>query len=155
MGRLIAVAVGDRPGLRKRPVELGRLLADHGLEGDRHAGRGPRQLSLLDSAVLDALGSAGGTVGPGELGENLLVEGVPLDELRPGTKLRVGSAIVEITEVRPLCRSVHEVDPRALKVMVDRPGRMARVIRSGVVRPGDPVAPVGEGPELQGGVTGR
>src|SRR5215211_5933539 len=84
-GRLVSVAVGDQPGLKKRPIELGRLVADRGLEGDRHGGRGPRQLSLLDAAVLEAMRAEGIAVDPGELGENLLIARVvATGEIRPG-----------------------------------------------------------------------
>lgn len=147
MGRLVSVAVGDRPGLSKRPVDVGHLMADYGLEGDRHADGGPRQLSLLDAAVLEALRAGGAAVEPGALGENLLVDGVALDELRPGELLRIGTAIVEITQARPVCRSVREVDPRALTTLADRPGKMARVVLAGEVRPNDPVEVLGEPPK--------
>lgn len=146
MGRLVSVAVGDQPGLTKRAAEVGRLIADYGLEGDRHAGSGPRQLSLLDASVVDALRAAGATVEPGALGENLLIADVPLDELRPGVRLRIGAAIVEITQARPVCKSVRTADARALKVLAGRPGQMARVVISGEVRPGDPVRTVDDQP---------
>jgi MOSC domain-containing protein YiiM len=142
MGRIVAVAVGERPGLKKRPVEVGRLMADHGLVGDRHAGPGPRQVSLLDARVADLLRSMGIAVEPGDLGENLLLADVPLGDLQPGARLRVGGAVVEITEVRRPCRSVREVDPRALKALVGHAGQMARVVSSGDIRPGDSVAPI-------------
>ena len=143
-GQLVSVAIGDRSGIRKRPVESGQLRSGHGLVGDRHADGGPRQLSLLDAAVLEAMRSGGMTVGPGALGENLLIAGIPLDELQPGTRLQVGAAVVEITQPRPACRNVREVDPRALKALVGRSGRMARVVTSGEVHPGDSVHLVGD-----------
>ncbi len=143
-GTVVSVAVGDRPGLCKRPVKSGQLRKDHGLVGDRHADGGPRQLSLLDAAVIVEMRSAGMAVAPGALGENLLVAGLPLAELRPGTRLRVGTAVIEITQTRPACRSVREVDPRALKALVGRSGQMARVVTSGEVHPGDPVEMVGD-----------
>lgn len=144
MGRLVALAVGDRPGLGKRAVESGKLVADHGLEGDRHAGSGPRQLSLLDAAVVNELRASGIAVDIGSLGENLLVDGLPLDGLAVGTRLRVGEAVVEITQPRPLCTSVRAVDERALKALVGRAGRMARVVSSGRIRPGDAVESVAD-----------
>ena len=139
MGRLVSIALGDGPGLRKRPVRSGRLIADYGLEGDRHAGSGARQLSLLDAGVAASMRAAGIPVEPGALGENLTVEGVPLQELRPGARLRVGVAILEITQVRPACNSVRQLDPRALKALVGHSGQMARVVASGEIQPGDAV----------------
>ena len=145
MGRLVSICVGDRPGLRKRPVPSGRLIADYGLQGDRHAGSGARQLSLLDAAVAASMQAAGIPVEPGALGENLTIEGVPLQQLRPGTRLRVGAAVLEITQVRPACNSVRQLDRRALKALVGHSGQMARVVSSGEIRPGDPVEPLDAG----------
>ncbi len=136
-GRLLSIAVGDQPGLWKRPVSSGRLIADHGLQGDRHAGAGSRQISLLDASVAAAMRSAGIPVRPGALGENFVIEGIPLQELRPGARLRIGSAVLEITHVRPACNSVRQLDPRALKALVGHSGQMARVVTSGEIFPGD------------------
>ena len=139
MGRLVSIAVGDRPGLRKRPVASGRLIADYGLEGDRHAGSGARQLSLLDADVAATMRAAGIPVEPGALGENLIIQGVGLQELRPGSRLRVGAAVLEITQVRPACNNVRQLDTRTLKALVGHSGQMARVVSSGEIRPGDAV----------------
>ena len=139
MGTLIGIAMGEANGLKKQPVDAVKLIAGHGMEGDRHAGPGPRQVSLLDAAVLDDLRAAGIAAGHGDLGENLLVADVPLDDVPLGTQLRVGAAVVEITEVRQPCRSVREVDPRALKALVGRAGLMAKVVATGEIRRGDSV----------------
>jgi MOSC domain-containing protein YiiM len=139
VGRLIAVSASADAGLTKYPLEVGRLVADHGLEGDRHARGGPRQVSLLDETVAESMRAVGMPIAPGALGENLLIAGIPLDELTPGSCLRIGEAIVEITEPRRPCRNVRATDPRALKAMVGHAGQMARVVASGEVRPGDPV----------------
>jgi MOSC domain-containing protein YiiM len=53
--------------------------------------------------------------------------------------------MVEITEARTPCRSVRQVDPRALKALVGHAGQMARVVTSGEVRPGDAVVLVDVG----------
>ena len=151
MGRLVSICVGDRPGLRKRPVPSGRLIANYGLEGDRHAGSGARQLSLLDAAIAASMQDAGIPVEPGALGENLTIEGIPLQGLRPGARLRVGAAVLEITQVRPACNSVRQLDPRALKALVGHSGQMARVVTSGELHPGDPVELLEAGQESFGG----
>jgi MOSC domain-containing protein YiiM len=65
-------------------------------------------------------------------------------QLPDGTRLRIGDAELEITGDRPACRELLEVHVDALKALVGRTGKMARVVRSGVVRPGDPIELVGE-----------
>ena len=46
-------------------------------------------------------------------------------------------ATLEITGDRPACKELLEVHTDALKALVGRTGKMARVVRGGTVRPGD------------------
>jgi len=142
--RLVSVNVNATREFRKLPRTEGRLIANFGLEGDRHAGRPQRQVSILNAETVSELAEAGMPVEPGILGENITVEGVPVMRLPDGTRLRVGEAELEITGDRPACRELLEVHKDALKAMVGRTGKMARVVRGGTVRPGDPIELIGE-----------
>jgi len=147
--RLISVNVNASKEFRKLPRAEARLIADYGLEGDRHAGRPLRQVSILNAETVSELAEAGMPVVPGVLGENITVEGVPVMQLEDGTRIRVGDAELEITGDRPACKELLEVHHNALKALVGRTGKMARVVRGGTVRPGDPIELVGE-PEADG-----
>ena len=46
-GRVLAVCTSEDKGEKKRDIGQGLLIADHGLEGDAHAGSWHRQVSLL------------------------------------------------------------------------------------------------------------
>lgn len=140
MAQLVSVNANMAKEFRKLPRESGRLVADFGLEGDRHAGRPMRQVSLQDVQIVDELAARGMPVAPGILGENLTLQGVPLAELGEGVRLRIGDgAELEISGDRPACRELLEVHPDALKALVGRAGKMARVLSGGTIRPGDPV----------------
>ena len=142
--RLVSVNSNAQKQFRKLPRPEGRLVADFGLEGDRHAGRPERQVSILNVETVRELAQAGMPVAPGVLGENITVEGVPVMQLRDGTRMRVGEAELEITGDRPACRELLAIHAGALKALVGRTGKMARVVRGGIVRPGDPIEVVGE-----------
>jgi MOSC domain-containing protein YiiM len=142
--RLVSINSNSQKQFRKLPRAEGRLVADFGLEGDRHAGRPQRQVSILNAETVAELARAGMPVEPGVLGENITVEGVPVMELRDGTRLRIGEAELEITGDRPACRELLEVHVNALKALVGRTGKMARVVRGGLVRPGDPIELIGD-----------
>jgi MOSC domain-containing protein YiiM len=144
--RLVSVNVNPDKEFRKVPRAEARLIADFGLEGDRHAGRPKRQVSILNAETVSELAGAGMPVEPGVLGENITVEGVPVMELEDGVRLRVGEAELEITGDRPACRELLGVHRNALKALVGRTGKMARVVRGGTVRPGDPIELLG-GPD--------
>jgi MOSC domain-containing protein YiiM len=147
--RLVSVNSNATREFRKLPRNEGRLVADFGLEGDRHAGRPLRQVSVLNAETVDELATRGMPVSPGVLGENITVEGVPVMELPDGARLRIGDeAELEITGDRPACKELLQVHPEALKALVGRTGKMARVVRSGTVRPDDRVEVLVPAPTL-------
>jgi MOSC domain-containing protein YiiM len=140
VARLVSINSNSTREFRKLPLVEGRLVQEFGLEGDRHAGRPLRQVSILNVETVHELAEKGMPVSPGVLGENITVEGVPVMELPDGARLRIGEqAEVEITGDRPACKELLQVHREALKELVGRTGKMARVVRSGTVRPGDPV----------------
>ena len=141
--RLISVNTNATREFRKLPRAEGKMIEDFGLEGDRHAGRPLRQVSILNAETVSELAQQGIAVEPGVLGENITVEGLPVMQLTEGTRLRIGEAELEITGDRPACRELLDVDKRALKAMVGRTGKMARVVRGGTVRPGDQIELLG------------
>jgi MOSC domain-containing protein YiiM len=153
--RLVSVNTNADKQFRKVPRPEARLVTDFGIEGDRHAGRPERQVSLLNVETVDELARAGMPVTPGILGENITVEGVPIMDLRDGARLRIGQAELEITGDRPACREMLEIHAGALKAMVGRAGKMARVVRGGTVRPGDPIELIGGPDAIALGASGQ
>jgi MOSC domain-containing protein YiiM len=141
--RLVSVNANATKEFRKLPQQEGRLIADFGLEGDRHAGRPLRQVSILNAETVAELARAGMPVGPGVLGENITLEGLPVMQLDDGARLLVGEAELEITGDRPACRELLGIHRNALKAMLGRTGKMARVVKGGTVRPGDPIELIG------------
>ena len=138
-----------------------RLIAHHGVEGDAHAGehdqhlfhikrygRHPnlRQVHLMHAELFEALASAGHTVPPGALGENIRTRGVDLLALPARTRLHLGpSAVVEITGLRNPCVQIERYQPGLLARLVERTeagvvrkaGVMSVVLAGGRVGPGD------------------
>lgn len=147
MAFLVSVNTNAEQAFRKLPRTVARLVDDFGLEGDRHAGRPLRQVSLLSVETERELAEKGLPVSPGVLGENLTLEGLDVMALPVGQRLRLGDSVeLEITGDRPACRELLDVHPDALKALVGRTGKMARVIGTGLVRPGDAVVLVPDGP---------
>jgi MOSC domain-containing protein YiiM len=153
--RLVSVNTNAHKQFRKLPRSEARLVADFGLEGDRHAGRPQRQVSILNAETVHELAEAGMPVTPGILGENITVEGFAVMQLPDGARLRIGDAELEITGDRPSCREMLEVHVDALKAMTGRAGKMARVVRGGTVRPGDPIEVIGGADAIPHGVSGQ
>jgi len=141
---LVSVNANANPEFRKLPQPEGHLVTDFGLKGDRHAGRPQRQVSILNAETVAELAARGMPVAPGVLGENITVEGMPVMDLHEGARLKIGEAELEITGDRPACKEMLDVHEDALRAMVGRSGKMARVVRGGVVRPGDPIEVIEE-----------
>ncbi len=139
-GKLIGVYAGSRKGEGKISVESAELIAEHGLLGDSHAGLDPRrQVSLFAAETLRDLLSEGFEVSAESLSANLFTENIKLDSLKPGARLRVGDCEIEIVEARKPCRSITKIDNRLPKRLYGRCGRLARIVKSGIVRVGDEV----------------
>lgn len=132
------VALHLSVGSREPPAAVPevRAVADRGLEGNRHARPGGRrQVLLMEGEVLRELG-----LGPGDVRENITTEGLPLAELAPGTRLRLGgTAVLELTGSCRPCARMDEVRPGLAGALEGRRGVLARVLAGGVIRVGDPI----------------
>jgi len=137
-GRIHAVSVSDRKGVVKHNVDQARLVKDHGLEGDAHAEGGIRQVSLLAMASIDKMVAAGAKVAPGDFAENLTVEGLAVMSLPVGTRLKVGDTVeLEITQIGKTCHKGCAIREQVGDCVMPREGVFARVLKEGLVKPGD------------------
>lgn len=89
MATITAVCLSEKKGTQKTDVRQGRLVAGHGLDGDAHAGKWHRQVSLLGVESVDKMRAQGLDLEPGAFGENLLTQGLDLVSLPIGTLLAV------------------------------------------------------------------
>ena len=119
------------------------LRAGHGVEGDRKAVHGSsRQLNIIPTDWLAERRAEGYRTGPGEMGEQLVVEGLAFAEMAPGQRLQLGSqAVIELTQTRTGCERLDAAQPKPLSEALKRAGvgYMARVIAGGEISVGEPV----------------
>jgi MOSC domain-containing protein YiiM len=113
------------------------LVENHGLEGDAHAGNWHRQVSLLSHDKIQAFRERGAEVADGDFGENLVVEGFDFQSLGPGTRLKCGEALLEMTQMGKECHSPCQIYHRMGDCIMPREGVFARVLRGGMIRVGD------------------
>jgi len=147
-GRVVAVCISPSKGMKKQDVGRVRIIADHGLDGDAHAGPGDRQVSLLALESIDKMRAAGLDVGPGDFAENLAVEGLDLCSLPIGSTLQFGAEVMlEITKIGKVCHERCEIYFQAGDCVMPREGVFAIVRTGGEVATGDPVQVVANGAE--------
>lgn len=142
----------SRGGVPKRTV-FEAFISETGLTGDAQAHRefhgGPdRAVVLFSLEVIQALQAEGHPIAPGTTGENLTVSGLDWSALAPGTQLRAGGALLEITRYATPCRAIGGSFLRGDFTRIGQaqhPGwsrLCARVLEPGLVAPGDAVVVV-------------
>ena len=112
-----------------------RAVADLGLEGDVHNKRGgKRQVLLMDEETLNTFG-----LEAGQVRENITTRGIELKTLAPGTRLRVNSAVFEVTQACDPCKMIEDIRPGLRAEMEGQRGMFVRVIVGGELRVGDAI----------------
>ena len=140
MGTIVAVCISEKKGTRKRSVPCARLIVDHGLENDAHAGNWHRQVSLLSLEKIEDFKKRGAIVTDGDFGENLIVGGIDCITLPLGTRLAVGEALIELTQHGKECHSHCAIYHAMGECIMPKQGVFAKVLKGGLVREGDCIA---------------
>lgn len=146
-GVVVSVNISPVAGVRKRPAGSGTLLEETGLEGDAHAGSGHRQVSLLAVESIAKMKARGLDVGPGDFAENITTSGVDLVSLPIGSRLQLGEALLEVSQIGKVCHSRCTIFEQAGDCVMPREGIFARILIGGNVRTGDPITVERKGPE--------
>lgn len=140
MIKVVAVSASKNKGEKKQNLPEGRLIANFGLDGDAHADGSHRQLSLLALESIDAMRARGANVFPGDFAENITTEGLSLHTLPVGAHLKIGDSILlELTQVGKECHSGCAIQKQVGKCVMPQEGIFCRILRGGLVRPGDPI----------------
>lgn len=158
-----AVHLSSTHSFSKQPQLQIHLIAQHGVEGDAHAGpltqhlylqrKDPTQpnlcqVHLLQSELLDELSLA-----PGQMGENITTRNLDLIHLPTGTLLQIGPTVVlEVTGLRSPCNQINQLHPGRKPSLMQtcflpppaakkqpRAGIMSIVLTGGDITPGDPI----------------
>ncbi|CCE10712.1 conserved hypothetical protein [Bradyrhizobium sp. STM 3843] len=103
-----------------------------------------RQVHLIHAELFDELRNKGFNVGPGDLGQNIVTQGLDLLSLPRGALLRLGAeATIEVTGLRNPCKQIDDFMPGLLKAVLDRDGEGNLIRKAGmtVVRSGGAIRP--------------
>lgn len=136
---VVSVNTSKDKGTRKENVPCALLKVDFGVEGDAHAGQWHRQISLLAIESIEKMRSRGAEMGPGDFAENVTTKGIDLTSLPVGTRLRVGEAIIEVTQIGKKCHEGCEILKKVGNCVMPSEGIFARVVRGGEIRPGNSI----------------
>jgi len=139
-GVVVAVCISETKGVPKQDVGSAMLVDNHGLDGDAHAGRWHRQISLLAEESIAKMRAKGLDVGPGAFAENVTTRGLELPTLPIGTRLGVGSeALLEVTQIGKECHSKCAIFQQVGECVMPTEGIFAKVLHGGIVTGGDSI----------------
>ncbi|MBQ6163385.1 MAG: MOSC domain-containing protein [Clostridia bacterium] len=140
MARVVSINISEKKGTPKKTIPEGKLIENFGFEGDAHAGKWRRQVSLLgvESIEKAKLGPKNGLC-HGVFAENITTEGIELYTLPVGTKLKIGECLLEISQIGKECHEGCAVSKLVGRCVMPREGVFAIVLKGGTVRAGDEI----------------
>ncbi|SHF26486.1 cyclic pyranopterin phosphate synthase [Caloramator proteoclasticus DSM 10124] len=140
MGKVVSVNVSEKKGVVKNPVNEIELVEDFGVKGDAHAGKWHRQVSLLAEESIDKMKKMGlDHLDYGKFAENITTQGIDLPSLKIGTRLIIGEAEVEVTQIGKECHGGCEIKRLVGDCVMPREGIFVKVLKGGKVRVGDDI----------------
>jgi MOSC domain-containing protein YiiM len=148
MARIVSIAFSPptenpRPEdhYHRVPAAAAMLVADLGIETDRKGRGGDRQINIMSAETLASLRDEGFNTAPGQMGEQIVIDGIDVNQLPARARLRIGAAaVVEIVLPRTGCDRFERIQGKHKKLARGRMGVIARVVASGAIAVGDPVA---------------
>lgn len=128
-----SVNISSATGTPKHPVPEIRLIENWGIEGDAHAGVHHRQVSFLAGEAVDRMKAKGLKLAPGAFGENIVTRGIDWSRAAIGTRVVIGTAEFEITQIGKECHAPCAIFHAVGQCIMPSEGVFARVVKGGIV----------------------
>ncbi|MFC1676233.1 MOSC domain-containing protein [Planctomycetota bacterium] len=137
-GRIKAISISEEKGTRKHNVGGAELKINSGLTGDAHAGNWHRQVSLLAWESIEKMRAKGPDLKTGDFAENITTEGIDLQALNLGSKIRLGPiAEIQVTQFGKQCNHKCEILKLVGQCIMPKEGIFAKVIKPGRIQTND------------------
>lgn len=132
VGKVISLFISTKE--TKETIQKDALNVDEkGIIDDRHYNKDIMRSVLITSIDSYAIVSKNNIcMDHGSLGENLLIDYNPY-HLPIGSKLQIGSAVLEIAQPCTLCNHLSAIDKSVPKLLKNDRGVFARVIKTGKI----------------------
>ncbi|TWI75423.1 MOSC domain-containing protein YiiM [Desulfobotulus alkaliphilus] len=131
--KILAVNISEKKGIQKKPLATAMLIADYGIKGDAHAGKWHRQVSLLADEDIQTMRGKGMELDFGDFAENITTGGIDLSSLPLGTRLFLGEAELEVSQIGKECHHHCAIYHKVGDCVMPRKGIFARVLKGGEI----------------------
>ena len=131
--KILSLNISEKKGVQKKPVAEMELKPNHGIMGDAHAGDWHRQISLLAEEDIETIKGKGIDIHFGDFAENITTEGVDLSSLAVGTRLFLGDAEVEVTQIGKECHQHCAIFHTVGDCVMPRKGIFVKVLKGGKI----------------------
>ena len=148
MSKVLAICISKHKGTLKNEVSEANFIEEFGIEGDAHAGKWHRQVSLLALEKIEDFRNKGGNVDFGAFGENLVVDGIELHKLPVGQQLQVGEVLLEVTQIGKECHDKCAIYYQVGECIMPKNGIFTRVLKGGKVKVGDKCTLIDSGKKI-------
>jgi len=151
-GVLLHICIAEAGAQPMQELAEARLVAGLGIDGDRYATgqghysklpRADRQVTLIEIETIEAIVRDHRIrLVAQETRRNLTTRGVPLNHL-VGRRFRVGAVVLRGERLNVPCKYLDGLLGRELfGPLTNRSGLNCTIVTGGVIRPGDPIAPL-------------
>lgn len=137
-GKVVSVNISKDKGTVKYPVaEIS--IDERGIVGDAHVGLWHRQVSLIAQEDIDIfIKEAGKRIAAGEFAENISIAGIDISNASLLDKFRIRDVELEVAQIGKSCHGDKCAIYQAVgKCIMPKKGIFCRVIKGGIVKPGD------------------
>ena len=140
MASVVAVCISEKKGTVKTSVPEICVKENCGVVGDAHYGESHRQVSLLAVESVDKMRDRIQDIEAGDFAENIQTSGICLYEIPIGAKIKIGSALLEVTQIGKDCHNEGcAIKKQTGECVMPREGIFASVLQDGTIKPGDEI----------------
>ena len=141
VGKVVAISISRKKGIPKSNISSAKLIENHGIDGDVHAGNWHRQVSFLAIESIEKMRERGlPNLRPGAFAENLTTEFLNLPNFSIGTRIKIGvQSELEITQIGKECHDKCAIYFKVGDCVMPREGVFAKVIKSGDIKLNDKI----------------
>ncbi|HAL18832.1 MAG TPA: molybdenum cofactor biosynthesis protein [Spirochaetaceae bacterium] len=140
-GKVKAVCISEKKGEIKKEVGRVSVKKGWGIDGDAHAGKWHRQVSILAAEdIADMEKVLGRNLDRGVFAENIITEGLKTDGMPVGSILETeGGVVLELTQIGKECHSDCAIKRQTGKCVMPQKGLFFRVLEGGEIKAGDTI----------------